>query len=60
MERFGQVMRLYVNGELMEERLLNNPKIASGDVSFYFGKASEESGGIQVVQFDNFRVWELP
>lgn len=58
-ERFGQVMRLYVNGELMEERLLNYPEAVSGDVGFYFGKASDESG-IQTVQFDNFRVWELP
>lgn len=58
-ERFGQVMRLYVNGELMEERFLDNPAIVSGDVGFYFGKASDESG-IQTVQFDNFRVWELP
>lgn len=58
-ERFGQVMRLFVNGELMEERLLDNPEIVSGDVGFYFGKASSESG-IQTVQFDNFRVWELP
>ena len=58
-ERFGQVMRLFVNGELMEERLLNNPEIVSGDVGFYFGKASDESG-IQTVYFDNFRVWELP
>ncbi|MFN8433693.1 MAG: hypothetical protein U0V18_06720 [Anaerolineales bacterium] len=52
-------MRLYVNGELMEERFLDNPAIVSGDVGFYFGKASDESG-IQTVQFDNFRVWELP
>ena len=59
-ERFGQVMRFYVNGQLMEERLLDAPGSASGDVGFYFGKASEESGGIQTVQFDNFRVWELP
>ena len=58
-ERFGQVMRLYVNGELMEERLLDYPEAVSGDVGFYFGKASSESG-IQTVQFDNFRVWELP
>ena len=58
-ERFGQVMRLYVNAELMEERILDNPEIVSGDVGFYFGKASSESG-IQTVQFDNFRVWELP
>ncbi|MEN9564106.1 MAG: hypothetical protein RIR73_2350 [Chloroflexota bacterium] len=58
-ERFGQVMRLYVNGELMEERLLTNPEIVSGDVGFLFGKASDESG-IQTVQFDNFRVWKLP
>lgn len=59
LERFGQVMRFYVNGELMEERLLNYPEAVSGDVGFYFGKASSESG-IQTVQFDNFRVWELP
>jgi hypothetical protein len=58
-ERFGQVMRLYVNGELMEERLLTAPEAVSGDVAFYFGKAGSESG-IQTVQFDNFRVWELP
>ena len=58
-ERFGQVMRLFVNGELMEERILDNPEIVSGDVGFYFGKASSESG-IQTLQFDNFRVWELP
>lgn len=58
-ERFGQIMRLYVNGELMEERLLTYPEIVSGDVGFLFGKASDESG-IQTVQFDNFRVWELP
>ncbi len=59
LERFGQVMRFYVNGELMEERLLDYPEAVSGDVGFYFGKASDESG-IQTVQFDNFRVWELP
>lgn len=58
-ERFGQVMRLYVNGELMEERLLPYPEAVSGDVGFYFGKASSETG-IQTLQFDNFRVWELP
>jgi hypothetical protein len=58
-ERFGQVLRLFVNGDLMEERLLNYPEAASGDVGFYFGKASDESG-IQTVQMDNFRVWELP
>ncbi|NWF64391.1 MAG: hypothetical protein HXY38_08810 [Chloroflexi bacterium] len=58
-ERFGQVMRLYINGQLMEERLLDAPGSDSGDVGFYFGKANDESG-IQYIQFDNFRVWELP
>ncbi len=58
-ERFAQVMRFYVNGQLMEERLLDAPGSASGDVGFYFGKASDESG-IQYIQFDNFRVWALP
>ena len=58
-ERFGQILRLCVNGDLMEERLLDYPEAVSGDVGFYFGKASSESG-IQTVQFDNFRVWELP
>lgn len=58
-ERFGQVMRFYVNGELMEERILNDPAPVPGDVGFYFGKASDDSG-IQTVQFDNFRVWQIP
>ena len=58
-ERFGQVMRFYVNGQLMEERLITDPQAGSGDVGFYFGKATDESG-IQTIQFDNFRVWALP
>lgn len=59
LERFGQVMRFYVNGQLMEERLLTDPKAVPGDVAFYFGKANSETG-IQYIQMDNFRVWELP
>ncbi|MBL8062862.1 MAG: hypothetical protein JNK32_07585 [Anaerolineales bacterium] len=59
LERFGEVMRFYVNGERMEERLLTDPEAVSGDVGFYFGKSGSESG-IQYIQVDNFRVWELP
>lgn len=58
-ERFGKVLRLYVNDELMEERILNYPEAVSGDVGFFFGKASNDTG-IQTLRMDNFRVWELP
>lgn len=58
-ERFGQAMRFYVNGQLMDERLIDSPEAVPGDVALYFGKASGESG-IQYVQFDSFRVWKLP
>ncbi len=58
-EKFGQNMRFYVNGQLIEERILENPAALSGDVGFYFGKANEDSG-IQYIQVDNFKVWELP
>lgn len=58
-ERFNQAMRFYVNGKLMDERVIDKPEGASGDVALYFGKATGKSG-IQYVQFDNFRVWKLP
>lgn len=58
-EKFGANMRLYVNGQLMDERVLESSDALTGKVGFYFGKATNESG-IQTVTVSSFKVWELP
>lgn len=59
-EKFGSNLRFYVNGQLMDERILDNLATQPSTVGFYFGKATSESGGIQTVHVDSFKVWELP
>ena len=59
-ERFGQHLRFYVNGQLMDERLLTGDYASGGDVGLYFGRASDNSGGDSNVMVDNLKVWALP
>ena len=59
-ERFGQHLRFYVNGQMMDDRVLSSPEASGGDVGLYFGRSSETSGGDTHVMFDNLKVWSLP
>ena len=57
-ERFGTHLRFYVNGQLMDDRVL--PAAQTGGVGLYLGRSSENNSGEFHVMVDNFKVWELP
>ena len=57
-ERAGQQLRFYVNGQLMDQRQLSAGP--GQGVAVYFGRASGNSTGIATVQLDNFNLWKLP
>ena len=59
-ERFGQHLRFYVNGQLMDDRVVTSQETSGGGVGLYFGRASTNNSGVFHVMVDNFKVWELP
>lgn len=60
LEKFGGNIRFYVNGELMDERVLENNEYLSGDAGLYYGRAGGENSELNDVYLDNFKVWEIP
>jgi hypothetical protein len=59
-ERFGPHLRFYVNGQLMDERVLPADNARSGGVGLYFGCSGDCQSGVFHVLVDTFNVWELP
>lgn len=60
LEKFGANIRFYVNGTLLDERILENNEALSGDVGMYYGRSGGEQSDLNDVYIDNFKVWELP
>ncbi|MFN8412338.1 MAG: hypothetical protein U0Z26_08120 [Anaerolineales bacterium] len=56
-ERIGQHVKIYKNGELVKEVTLDNPEAASGDIGLYFGTTSNE--GISSLEVDNLKIWAV-
>lgn len=59
-EKFGNNLRFYVGGELMDQRILENTDFLSGGVGLLFGRAGGEQSELNHVMLDNFKVWEIP
>lgn len=59
-ERFGLNLRFYVNGKLMDERILSNEEARRGSVGVYTGRQGSDNSGIFYVRLDHFSLWELP
>jgi hypothetical protein len=61
LERFGKNMRFYVNGGLMDERVLDNTESQTGDVGLYLGQFDMgDAGALDYVKVDSFKIWEMP
>jgi hypothetical protein len=60
LEKFGANIRFYVNGQLMDQRVLEDPKFLSGGVALLIGRAGGEQSEMNEVRIDNFKVWEIP
>ena len=60
LEKFGSNFRFYVNGELLDERVLENQDYLSGSVGLYYGRAGGENSELNDIYIDNFKVWEIP
>jgi hypothetical protein len=60
LEKFGANIRFYVNGQLMDQRVLEDPNFLSGGVALLIGRAGGEQSEMNEVRIDNFKIWELP
>jgi hypothetical protein len=60
-ERFGQTMRFYVNGGLMDERVLDNAESQTGDVGLFLGQFNMgDASALDYVKVDSFKIWKMP
>ena len=59
-ERFGNNLRFFVNGQQMDQRMLTNAGALSGGVGLFFGQASSDNSGVFYVTVANFNVSQLP
>ena len=60
LEKFGANIRFYVNGQLMDQRVLEKADFLSGDLALAFGRTGGEQSEMNEVRIDNLKVWSLP
>jgi hypothetical protein len=60
LEKFGANVRFYVNEQLMDQRVLEDPNFLSGGVALLIGRAGGEQSEMNEVRIQNFKVWEIP
>lgn len=59
-ERIGPIMRFYVNGNLIEERILENSASQMGEIGVYIGRQDPDQSLSNYLKIDSFKVWRLP